>query len=158
MQSAKCACVKHSLRSLRCLFKSCRAHRPHHNVQLRQTWRVPRVPRVWGPGKRCSQSHEPLVCPQPPIQLQRRAPSLHQSPRKLPARHKRQQSLRCPQRYRRCTRARTLQADLAKMQFARREVRIRRIVFIEPPRRWIAKQNAPASIRLQPVFVRIDHN
>ena len=95
-----------------CMQRQC----PHHNVQLRQTWRVPRVPRIWGPGKRCPQSYEPRVCPHSPVQFHRRSPPLRQPLRKLPARHKRQQPLRRPQRYRRRSRTRALQADLAKMQ------------------------------------------
>src|SRR5207245_4257485 len=52
--------------------------------------------------------------------------------------------------------ARTFERDLAEVHLIRREVRVGRIVPVEAPNRWVAKQHAPAPIRLQPVLVGID--
>ena len=127
MQPPRRACIEHSPRLLRCLPKVCRTQCqcPHHDVQFGQTWQLPGVPRIWGPGKRCPQSQEPRVCPHSAVQLHRRSPPLCQPLRKFPPWHKRQQPLRRPQRHRRRSRPRAFQADLPKMKFMRREVRVR---------------------------------
>ena len=44
------------------------------------------------------------------------------------------------------------------MQFRRTEIRVRRIVLIQPPNARVTKQDTSTSIRLQTVFVRINHD
>ena len=44
------------------------------------------------------------------------------------------------------------------MQLLAREIRVRRIVPVEPPDRWIAEEHTPTSIGLEAMLVRIDHN
>src|ERR1043166_7820531 len=44
------------------------------------------------------------------------------------------------------------------MQFRGAEIRVRRVVFVQLPPARIAKQYTTASIRLQSVLVRINHN
>ena len=48
--------------------------------------------------------------------------------------------------------------NLTQMQFLGREISVGGIMLIKPPHRRIAEQHASASIRLQPVLVRIDHD
>ncbi len=64
--------------------------------------------------------------------------------------------LRGPQRHRRGPGAGTLQADLAKMQLIGSEVGVRRVVLVEAAHGGVAEEHAAASVRLQPVLVRVD--
>ena len=63
-----------------------------------------------------------------------------------------------PERYGSGAGPRTFQTDFAQMKFVRTEVGVGGIVLIEPPDCWVAKQDAAASVRLQAMFVRIDHD
>jgi hypothetical protein len=65
---------------------------------------------------------------------------------------------RQPQRGGRSSRTGALQADLPQVQLRGREVRVRRVVQIEPPDSWITEQHRPAPVGLQPVLVWVDHD
>ena len=56
------------------------------------------------------------------------------------------------------TRARALEADLARVEFVAREVRVRRIVVVEPPNARVAEDDATTPVRLEAVLVRIDRD
>ena len=62
----------------------------------------------------------------------------------------------CPERGGSSTRARAFEADLSWMEFVAREVRVRRVVFVEPPNAWVAEHDATTPVRLEAVLVWID--
>ena len=81
-----------------------------------------------------------------------------QPPRELAALLERQQAHRRPERHGARARPRALEADLAQVQVGRAEVRVRRVVLVEPPDRRVAEEDAAAAVGLQAVLVRIDHD
>ena len=89
----------------------------------------------------------------------RRTPAPPPGPRRPPHRARRgpggrpAASPRVPPRR---PRPRALQADLPEVERRRREVRVRRVVLVQPPDRGIAEQHGAAAVRLEPVLVRID--
>src|SRR5262249_31754101 len=54
--------------------------------------------------------------------------------------------------------ARTLEADLTEMQVGRGEIGVRRIMDVETTNRCVPKEHGTATVRLKPVFVRINHD
>src|SRR5215472_2727010 len=95
--------------------------------------------------KRC---HKARILPQPFEERHRRLPSTLQALGKRSAPGKRQELLCRPKGGGRGTGSRTFQTDLSQMQLRRTEIRVRRIVLIEPPHTWIAKQDTSAPVRL----------
>ena len=123
----------------RAFFSIRAAHRPHNNVQFRLDRAMKNSEAA---SRRCNS-----------IAAARQASSM---PREFSLGNQRQQALRRPKRHGCRPGARTLQADLPKMQFVRGEISIGRIVFVEASHGRIAKQHAAAAVGLQPVLVRID--
>src|SRR5262252_2795828 len=77
-------------------------------------------------------------------------------PRELPAADRRQEAHRGPERRGAGARAGTLETDLAQVKLRRGEVRVRRVVLVQPPDGWIAEEDATAAVGLEPVLVRVD--
>jgi len=91
------------------------------------------------------------------MKVKRRLASPAQAVGEFSFRHQRQQPLRGPQGNGRGSCARTLQADLAQVKILRGEVRVGRIVPVEPAYPGSHKQDAAAAVGLQPVLVGIDN-
>ena len=70
----------------------------------------------------------------------------------------RQRAQRRPQRGGGRAGARALEADLAEVQVVRGEVRVRRVVGVEPADAGIGEQDAAAAVGLEAVLVRVDHD
>src|SRR5580658_1107447 len=90
------------------------------------------------------------------VKNERRRPAAFQPAREFPAPRQRQKLLCRPQRSRRGARPGALQTDLSQMQLRGTEIGVRRIVFVKPTGRRIAKQYAAATVWLQSMLVRID--
>src|SRR5262245_20873457 len=92
------------------------------------------------------------------MQVQRGSPAGFQPSCKLATHNEWQKPLGRPKSNGRRSGSGTFQADLAKMQVARREVGVGRVVYVEAAHGRIAEQYAAASIGLETVFVGINHN
>ena len=83
---------------------------------------------------------------------ERAAPTTEPSPSRSRAKH----AQRRPQRGGGGTGPRALQADLAEVQVARREVRVRRVVAVQAADAGVAEQHGAAAVGLEAVLVRVD--
>src|SRR6266571_3468698 len=83
-------------------------------------------------------------------------PSQRQTPCEFASLRQGQQFLRGPERHCRRAWARAFQTDFPQMQLGGTEVRVGRIVLVEAAHGRIAEKHAPATVRLETVFVWID--
>ncbi len=141
MQTAFGGPVKEHPRPARNLAGTTRSRRPDHDVEFRREDRPEFGVAIDKPpqGKRCF-------------------PAASQVRRESAARHWWQQALGRPQRDGRGTRARAFKADLPEVQVGRGEIGISGVMNIELAYARIGKQNATATVRLEPVLMRVHDN
>src|SRR4051812_39262381 len=96
-----------------------------------------------------------VVGTQPVGDVQRGGPRRGEVPAE-PLARERQRPQGRPERRRRRAGARALQADLAEVQIAGGEVRVRRVVGVEPADARVREEDTPAAVGLQAVLVRVD--
>src|SRR5262249_4688317 len=101
---------------------------------------------------------EPYIHPKLLEECKRRLPSTLQAEGKFSALAQRQQLLRRPKSGSRGAGSRTFQTNFTQMQLRRTEIRVWRIVPIEPANTRVTKQTEAGAVRLKAVLRGVDDN